>query len=53
MHQLPSRKIREYISSQDPTISMDANICLTINVNADNGSEFWMQLHYGMINFRH
>ena len=32
---------------------MDTNTCLTINVNADNGDEFWMQLHCGMINFRH
>ena len=55
MNKSPSYQVREHILTQgeDPTTSSHSSICTTVDVTADNGDEYWIQLHRGMINFQH
>lgn len=55
MNKLPSHQVREHILTQgeDPTTSSHSGICTTVDVTADCGDSFWIQLHRGMINFEH
>ena len=55
MNKLPSHQIREHILAQgeDPTTSSHSSICTTVDVTADSGDSYWIQLHQEMINFQH